>query len=195
MTLRKAKNSLTILLGITIIASVGIVSSANISFAAHDWYTPSWNTPTHTFQCLSSLYTLGDLTVSECTDFGLATDYWDDVTDSDWNLYYSSSGEVELSGANLGTGSTIALTTLTNNWGTITDAKIEFNNQKSFTDASVTSLSSYDWQSVSVHETGHLLNLGEEWLNTDSPMYWDLGYDEVRRALEPHDIAAIQGKY
>ena len=96
MTVNNAKNSLTILLGITIIASVGIISSVTVSFALHDWAQPSWSSSTHTYKCLSSLNSLADNTVSECTDFGLATDYWDNVSSSNWNFYYSLSGEVEV---------------------------------------------------------------------------------------------------
>ncbi len=196
MTIKNAKNSLTILLGITLIASVGIVSSATVSFAGHDWATPSWDESSHTYQCLSSItLEFADSYVDECADFGTGTDYWDNVSSSNWNLSYSSTGEVEVGGANLGTGTTIAMTTIDNNWGTIEDASIAFNNQKYFTDASQTATTSYDFISVAVHETGHLLNVGDELFTTSSPMYWTIGHDEVKRTLVSHDEAAIQGKY
>lgn len=195
MTLRKAKNSLTILLGITIIASVGIVSSASVSFGWHDFATPKWSSPTHTYKCDSSLNSMADSTVNECGDLSTAANEWNRVSSSNWSLTKSSNGEIDVSAANLGSGTTLAMMTPTFSWITIVDAKIEFNTQKSFTDVARNSGSdSFDWKTVATHEMGHLLKLNHNG-DTGSPMYPTLDEDVQRRSLTSHDKQAIQGKY
>ena len=196
MTISNAKNSLTILLGITIIASVGIVSSASVSFGWHDFATPKWSSPTHTYKCDSSLNSMADSTVNECGDLSTAANTWNSVSSSNWSLTKSSNGEIEISGANLGSGTTIAMMTPTFSWFNIADARIEFNTQKSFTDVARNSGSdSFDWKTTAIHEMGHLLKLNHDSGDTSSPMYPTLDEDVQRRSLTSHDIRAIQGKY
>jgi len=194
MTTKTTTNSLTILLTISVIAIVGILSTTEVTYAWHDFLTPSWGSATHTYKCFSSLDSLADSYVDECGDLEPSADYWNNVANSNWDLTESSSGEVDMTGANLGTGSTIARMTPTYSWGTIIDAKIEFNNQKSFTDAAQTAINAFDWQTVAVHEMGHLLKLNHN-SESGSPLYSMLDYDEVRRALTSHDESVTAGKY
>lgn len=194
MTIVTSKNSLKLLLGIFAISSIGILSTPTESYAWHDFLQPSWGSATQTYDCMSSLDTLGDVYVDECGDLVTAADYWNNVSGSSWDLTEDASGTVEMSGANLGAGTTVALMTPTLSWGTIVDAKIEYNNQKSFTDATQTNISAFDWITVSVHEMGHLLKLGHA-SDSTSPLYATISTDEVRRTLTSHDESVTAGKY
>ena len=195
MTIKTTEKALTTLVAISLIASVIVLSNTTESYAWHDFATPSWGSATHTYKCLSSLDSLADSSVDECDDLQTAADYWNDVANSDWDLTENSSGEVEMSGANLGTGTTIARMTPTTNWyGGFIDAKIEFNNQKDFTDSAQGDEDAFDWQTVAVHEIGHLLKLNHN-SETGSPLYSTLDEDVVRRTLTAHDKSVTAGKY
>ncbi|MCH9657446.1 matrixin family metalloprotease [archaeon] len=195
MTDKTSKNSLTILLGLAIIASVAVTSTITVSYAWHDFLQPTWSGATHTYKCMSSLDTLGDTYVDECGDLDPSSDVWNVVANSNWDLSENAStGEIEISGANLGTAG-IAKMTATVSWGTITDAQIEFNNQEGWTDALFTASSTdYDYESVAIHEMGHLLKLADD-SDTNSPMHGQIDPDVVRRTLTTHDKAAIAGQY
>lgn len=194
------KNIIQITAGIVAVVFVGMSSSINDSYGWHDFLQPTWTSASHTFECTASLDDINeDAYVDPCDDFETASDIWDIVSNSNWDLDESGSGEIPIGSANLGSGSPVTIaqtTTNTNFWGDIISASMDFNNNNavSFTDVDQTTTYAFDYVSVSVHEIGHLLHLAHS-SETDSPMYASLSAGEKSRILTDHDEDAIAGMY
>ena len=75
-------------------------------------------------------------------------------------------------------------------------AKIEFNSNKDFRDVNVSQgWWSYDFESVAIHEIGHVAGIHEHTATSSSPMAEYLGVNVVERTLNDHDKATMRGMY
>ena len=184
-------NILTGILAIAVLTTVIGASTANQADAAHNWFQPTWSTGSHTYSCESNLSNLSSAYIDECGDLQNAADVWNDVVNSDWDLNYSSSGSIPIGSANLQTG-TLAVTRVVDN--PITSARITFNTDYTWADSNIAT-AGYDYESVAIHEMGHLLHLKHEPFNGSSPMYHTFAEDTVRRTLVNHDVDVIRDMY
>ena len=131
--------------------------------------------------------------------FETASDIWDIVSNSNWDLDELSTGEIPVGADDLGntTPSTLAQTTTNMNiWNDITSASVDFNDNTSvsFTDVDQTTTYAFDYVTVAVHEIGHLLHLKHD-SDSNSPMYGSLSAGEKKRVLTSHDESVIAGMY
>lgn len=183
--------TLTTILAITVLTAVIAFNATNTADAAHNWFKPKWSSASHTYDCDSTLSNLSTSYIDECDDLQNAADVWNNVSNSDWDLNENSSGAIPIGAANLATG-TLATTTV---YGSpITSADMDFNTDYTWTDSNIAT-SGYDYESVAVHEMGHLLHLGHEPFNSSSPMYATISEDTVKRTLVSHDIDVIRDMY
>lgn len=185
------KNILTSILAITVLTTVVGVSTVSQVDAAHNWLQPKWSSASHTYKCLSNIYDLSVAYVNECTNLANAAGVWNSVSNSDWSLTYSSSGSIPIGSANLATG---VLATTTVYGSPITSATMNFNTDYTFTDSNIAT-SGFDYETVAIHEMGHLLHLEHEPFNSSSPMYYNIPEDTVKRTLASHDIDVIRDMY
>lgn len=75
-------------------------------------------------------------------------------------------------------------------------AAVEFNTDKDFRDVNVSQgWWSYDYETVAIHEIGHVAGIHEHTNTTSSPMRGHIGTNVVDRTLNSHDIATIGGMY
>jgi hypothetical protein len=121
---------------------------------------------------------------------------WTNVADSNWSLTYNSSGEIPIKAGFICSCTTIAETSRTfDGNGDIDSSEIKLNTNKSFSDTTQTTGAYKDYETVMLHEMGHLTRLGHEALNGNSPMYATINDDEEKRNLAYHDKAALAGQY
>lgn len=185
------KTTLTTLFAITVLTTVIAVNSINLADAAHNWFQPKWATDSHDYTCESGLDNLSTSYIDTCDDLQDAADVWNDVVNSDWDLTYDSNGEIPIDASNLATG---VLATTTTTGSPITSASIDFNTDVTFTDSNIAT-SGFDYESVAIHEMGHLLHLVHEPFNSSSPMYNEIDEDTVKRTLASHDVDVIRDMY
>ena len=75
-------------------------------------------------------------------------------------------------------------------------AKIDFNSSKDFRDVNVSQgWLSVDFETVAVHEIGHVAGIHGHAATVGSPMNAKISVNVVDRTLNSHDIAAIGGMY
>ena len=92
--------------------------------------------------------------------------------------------------------SDLALATWAAPNGVMAWAQLEFNSNKDFRDATIsTGWWSYDFETVAVHEIGHLAGIHEHTETSGSPMVEYIGPNVVDRTLNSHDRATIRGMY
>lgn len=151
------------------------------------------------YKCLRGINSIPKTSnTSPCSDFSTATNYWDGVPDSTWDLDPHSHGtRVNITGASLYDDDWAAVAGVTTNGNnTIEYGYIQFNITFSETFGDVTGgdTDTIDFEYVSVHEIGHLLRLTHS--TTDGSVMEasvDIGDDFT--GLHSHDISEIQGKY
>ena len=91
---------------------------------------------------------------------------------------------------------TLAETTYIAGSGVMYDAYIDFNSAKDFRDVNVSQgWWSYDYETVAVHEIGHVAGIHDHTSTSSSPMQAVLATNTVDRTLNSHDIATIEGMY
>jgi len=68
---------------------------------------------------------------------------------------------------------------------------------KPFTDVSNrnSNVNYYDFESIALHEFGHLQWVDHSWLNLDSVMQLGLDPDTIRDKPEKHDIDVLKARY
>lgn len=184
-------NYLTTILAITALATIVSVSAVNQADAAHNWFQPTWSSGTHDYDCEAGLDNLDTNYIDACDNLQDAADVWNDVSNSDWDLTEDASGEIPIDAENLATG---VLATATTTGSPITSATIDFNTDYTFTD-STQDTTDFDYETVAIHEMGHLLHLVHEPFNSSSPMYYAIPEDTVKRTLASHDIDVIRDMY
>lgn len=191
MTFKKRQAIILTLIAATLVFATGTVNSA---FALHDLFQPKWATATHTYKCTTSLNSInGDLYTVPCGDLATAANVWNGLPNSLWSLTVSSTGQIPIGSASLGTD-IIAQTTVTGN--PITSASIDFSNTRTFSDVLQShSTTRIDYKSAAIHEMGHLLHLAHEPFDSSSPMWYLLPAGTVKRTLTSHDKDAIAGMY
>ena len=75
-------------------------------------------------------------------------------------------------------------------------AELDYNSAKDFKDVNVSQgWWSYDFETVAVHEIGHVAGIHEHTTTGSSPMIATLGTNTVDRTLNSHDISTIGGMY
>ena len=133
------------------------------------------------------------------TDFEDAADVWNDVSDNWWDFTRDDSrGDIDIKSKSFSwQSSDLAVTTvISNNANTMTYAKVEFNSNKDFRDVSVSQgWWSYDYETVAVHEIGHVAGIPEHTAISSSPMQEYIAPNTVDRTLYSHDKAIIKGMY
>ena len=92
--------------------------------------------------------------------------------------------------------STLAETTYYAPDGVMLYAYIDFNSAKDFRDVNVSQgWWSYDYETVVIHELGHVAGIHGHSLTFGSPMQKILAVNTVDRTLSSHDINTIKGMY
>ncbi len=194
MTTKTTKNIL--LLSIMAVTTISLMSS--VAYADHDtqYY---WIDEDVEYKCLSGINSIPKTSnVSPCSDYSTATNFWDNVSSSTWDLDPSSHGSrVNITGASLEDDDWAALAGITNNGdNTIEFGYIQFNTTMSETFGDVTAgdTNEVDFEYVAVHETGHLLRFTHS-TTSGSVMEESIGVGDDFNGLHSHDISEIQGKY
>ena len=92
--------------------------------------------------------------------------------------------------------STLAETTWLDNGGYMLWAYVDFNSAKDFRDVNVSQgWWSYDYETVAIHEIGHVAGIHDHTATSSSPMIASIPVNTVDRTLNSHDISTIRGMY
>lgn len=178
----------------TIIASTYGIQNA---FADHDDDTSTWQTEM-TFDINSSLNNISHQSFTPATDFEDAANVWNDVSGSWWDFTRDdSNGDIAIGAHSFGWFSpTLAETTYITNGGTMSYADIEFNTEIDFRDVNVSQgWWSFDYETVAIHEIGHVAGIHEHTSSAGSPMQATLSHNTADRTLSSHDRTTIRGMY
>ena len=189
-----SKKDITTFFAIAVLSAMILINTVNSVEAAHNWFQPIWASALHTYDCKNSLNNLNSSYIDECDDLQNAADVWNRIVNSDWDLTGSIGGTIAIGSANLDTGTLATTTNTVTNRDVITDSLLNFNTDYTWTDSNIAT-SRYDYESVAIHEFGHMLQLQHEPFNTNSPMYGSLTEDTVKRTLVQHDIDVIRDMY
>ena len=192
MTLTSVKTILFASLIATIILPFGM----DYAFADHP-DTDVWNTDRE-FDIQSSLNSISHASFTPATDFEDAADVWNSVSNSWWDFTRDdSSNDVEIGAWFMGWHiSTLAETTWYDHNGSMLWAFVDFNNAKDFRDVNVSQgWWSFDYETVAIHEIGHVAGIHDHTTTTSSPMKASIPSNNVDRTLNSHDKATIRGMY
>ena len=75
-------------------------------------------------------------------------------------------------------------------------AKLEFNSDQDFRDVNVSQgWWSYDYETVAIHEIGHIAGIHDHTSTSSSPMQKYIGVNHVDRTLNSHDKSTIRDMY
>ena len=196
MTYKNIKTLLPLILVATVVIPISLTSYN--AYADHG--TPHyWVDEDVEYRCLSSINSITKTAnVSPCSDFNTATNFWDDVPNSTWDLDpYNHGSQVNIAGASLSNPTFAAVAYVeTNGDNTIESGYIQFNTtfHRTFGDVTAGDTGIVDFEYVAVHEIGHLLRLTHSQTN-GSVMEDSIGTGQDFNGLHSHDIAEIQGKY
>ena len=166
------------------------------AFADHP-DTDVWSTDRE-FDIQSSLNNISHASFTPATDFEDAADVWNSVSNSWWDFTRDdSSNDVEIGAWFMGWHiSTLAETTWYDSGGYMLWAFIDFNSAKDFRDVNVSQgWMSYDYETVAIHEIGHVAGIHDHTTTSSSPMIASISVNTVDRTLNSHDKATIRGMY
>lgn len=189
------KNVKTILFA-SLIAAI-VIPGMNNAFADHTEDTDVWSTDRE-FDIQSSLDNVSHSSFTPATDFEDAADVWNAVSSSEWDFTRDdSSNDVEIGAWFMGWHiSTLAETTWYDNGGYMQWAYVDFNSAKDFRDTNVSQgWWSYDYETVAVHEIGHVAGIHGHTTTSSSPMIATISTNTVDRTLSSHDESTIGGMY
>ncbi len=191
------KNAKTILFTSLIAALIVPFSGIGNAYADHDENTDTWSTDRE-FDIQSSLWDVSHASFTPDTDFEDAAAVWNAVGTSWWDFTRDdSSNDVEIGAWFMGWHiSTLAETSWIDNNGAMLWAALDYNSAKDFRDVNVSQgWWSYDYETVAVHEIGHVAGIHDHTATASSPMQATLAVNTVDRTLNSHDIATIGGMY
>ena len=175
---------------------VVLVPLVGDAFADHP-NTSTWNTDRE-FDIQSSLNSISHQSFTPATDFEDAADVWNSVRSSWWDITRDdSSNDILIGARSMGWFSmTLAETRYIAMDGDMRWAKIDFNSSKDFRDVNVSQgWLSVDFETVAVHEIGHVAGIHGHTATVGSPMNAKISVNVVDRTLNSHDIAVIGGMY
>lgn len=138
--------------------------------------------------------------VTACTEIQKADNTWNDVTQSNFDLGYTTASitDIHVKGDDPADDGLLALATQALSGGTLVGADIDWDEDTfCFTDSSLGNAdpSCYDIQSVAAHEFGHTQWVDHSFWNWDSIMQDNLSPDTQRRTVEQHDIDVLQARH
>ena len=187
----------TILFASLITAIIIPLTGINHAYADHENSASTWQTDM-TFDIGSSLNNISHASFTPATDFEDAANVWNNVSGNWWDFTRDdSNGDIDIGAHSLGWFSTsLAETTYIAQDGTMAYADIEFNTEKDFRDVNVSQgWQSYDFETVAIHEIGHVAGIYDHTTTLGSPMQEYLSSNTVDRTLNGHDRATIRGRY
>ena len=191
-----SKTTKTLLLTTTMLAFAFTISTS-IAFADHTSNTSTWQTDM-TFDITSSLNNISHASFTPATDFVNSADVWNDVSSNWWDFTRDdSNGDIDIGSHSFGWFSTtLAETSYITSGGTMSYADVEFNTEIDFRDVNVSQgWWSYDYETVAVHEIGHVAGIHDHTTTSSSPMKATLSANTVDRTLNSHDESTIGGMY
>ena len=169
----------------------------DVALADHTSNTPAWQTD-KTFDINSSLDGISHVSFTPATDFVDAANVWNGVSSSWWDFTRDDTrGDIDIGARSFGLLSvTLAKTYIIATEDTMTFAIVDFNIWKDFRDINVSpGRWSYDYESVAIHEIGHVAGIRGHTGTPSSPMNAVLPANTVDRTLNSHDISTIRGMY
>ena len=167
------------------------------AYADHDDNISTWQTDM-TFDIKSSLNNISHASFTPATDFEDAADVWNNISSSWWDFTRDDAdGDINIGAHPFGwILSDLAETSWVANGGTMAFAAVEFNTDKDFRDVNVSqSWWSYDYETVAIHEIGHVAGIHDHTETAGSPMRGHIPVNTVDRTLNSHDIATIGEMY
>ncbi len=184
---------------LTSLAAVMILSigAAVVAYADHDANTSTWSTD-RTFYIKSSLNGISHASFTPATDFEDAADVWNDVSSSWWDFTRDDTGrDVGIGAKSFGWFSyTLGETRYVVHNGVMLSASVDFNTEIDFRDVNVSQgWWSYDYETVAIHEIGHVAGIHDHTGTGSSPMRSHISTNTVDRTLNSHDTATIGGMY
>ena len=191
------KNTKTILFTSLIAAFVIPLVGINNAYADHDDNTSTWQTDM-TFDIHSTLNHVSHASFTPATDFEDAANVWNNVSGNWWDFTRDdSNGDIDIKSKSFSWfSSDLAVTTAIPSDGTMTYAKVEFNSNKDFRDVEISQgWWSYDFETVAIHEIGHVAGIHDHTTTSSSPMQEYIATNTVDRTLNSHDKATIRGMY
>ena len=132
------------------------------------------------------------------TDFEDAADVWNNVSGNWWDFTREdNNGDIDIKSTSFSWWSTdLAETTAISYNGVMAFAQIDFNSNKDFRDVNVSQgWWSYDFETVAIHEIGHVAGIHEHTTTSSSPMQEDISTNTADRTLNSHDKSTIRGMY
>ncbi len=191
------KDAKTVLFASLTAAAILPLLGIQSTFADHASDTSTWQTDM-TFDINPSLNNISHQSFTPAASFEDAADVWNNVSGSWWDFTRDDSdGDIDIKSKSFSwISSDLALATYIASEGTMAYAKIEFNSNKDFRDVNVSQgWWSYDFESVAIHEIGHVAGIHEHTATSSSPMAEYLGVNVVERTLNDHDKATMRGMY
>ena len=163
----------------------------------HTDNTATWQTDM-TFDIHSTLNHVSHASFTPATDFEDSADVWNNVASSWWDFTRDDSdGDIDIKSRGMGWFTSIlAITNAIQSDGTMSWAQVAFNSDKDFRDARTsTGWLSYDYETVAIHEIGHVAGIRHHTSTSGSPMVSYIPANHIDRTLNPHDISTIGGMY
>ena len=151
-----------------------------------------------TFDIHSTLNHVSHARFTPATDFEDSADIWNNVASSWWDFTRDdSNGDIDIRSSGMGWfTSTLAITNVIQSDGTMSWAQVTFNSDKDFRDARIsTGWLSYDYETVAIHEIGHVAGIRHHTFTSGSPMSSYTQANHVDRTLSSHDISTIGSMY
>lgn len=176
--------------------SLGVVTDV---FGWHDYGQLTWATPNNAYLCNPNLSDITHELINPCADLANAAFTWNSVSRSNWTLTFTagSSAPIHVMSANLTNADRLAETIPVIQNNKIIGGNIIFHLDHGFTNSAVTGSNSdyYDYESIALHEFGHLQWVGHSTWNHDSVMRSNLEPGTVRNVLEQHDLDVLRARY
>ena len=191
------KDAKTVLFASLTAAAILPLLGMQSALADHATDTSAWQTDM-TFDINPSLNNISHQSFTPAASFEDAADVWNNVSGSWWDFTRDDSdGDIDIKSKSFSwISSDLALATYIASEGTMAYAKIEFNSNKDFRDVNVSQgWWSYDFESVAIHEIGHVAGIHEHTATSSSPMTEYLGVNVVERTLNDYDKATMRGMY
>lgn len=183
---------------LTVVTALFVISGGlETVFGDHTRNTATWQTDM-TFDIHSTLNHISHASFTPATDFEDSADIWNDVSSSWWDFTRDDSdGDIDIKSRGMGWfTSTLAITNAIQSEGTMSWAQVTFNSDKDFRDVLIsTGWFSYDYETVAIHEIGHVAGIRHHTSTSGSPMVLYIPANHVDRTLNSHDVSTIGGMY